>query len=76
MGGKNAQIVMADGDLDLALEGVLWGAFGTTGSAAPPPAASSSTTRSTTSSWSAWWRRPGGLTLGYGPGGRRRDRAR
>ena len=31
LGGKNAQIVMADADLDLALEGVLWGAFGTTG---------------------------------------------
>jgi aldehyde dehydrogenase (NAD+) len=31
MGGKNAQIVMEDADLDLALEGVLWGAFGTTG---------------------------------------------
>jgi aldehyde dehydrogenase (NAD+) len=31
LGGKNAQIVMRDGDLDLALEGVLWGAFGTTG---------------------------------------------
>ena len=31
MGGKNAQIVLADADLDLALEGVLWGAFGTTG---------------------------------------------
>jgi aldehyde dehydrogenase (NAD+) len=31
MGGKNAMIVMADADLDLALEGVLWGAFGTTG---------------------------------------------
>ncbi len=31
MGGKNAQIVMEDGDLDLALNGVLWGAFGTTG---------------------------------------------
>ncbi|MBS1910772.1 MAG: aldehyde dehydrogenase family protein [Bacteroidetes bacterium] len=31
MGGKNAQIVMPDADLDLALEGVLWGAFGTTG---------------------------------------------
>jgi alpha-ketoglutaric semialdehyde dehydrogenase len=31
MGGKNPQIVMADADLDLALEGVLWGAFGTTG---------------------------------------------
>jgi aldehyde dehydrogenase (NAD+) len=31
MGGKNPQIVLADADLDLALEGVLWGAFGTTG---------------------------------------------
>lgn len=31
MGGKNAQIVMEDADLDLALDGVLWGAFGTTG---------------------------------------------
>jgi aldehyde dehydrogenase (NAD+) len=31
MGGKNAQIVMEDADLELALEGALWGAFGTTG---------------------------------------------
>ncbi|HET9064744.1 MAG TPA: aldehyde dehydrogenase family protein [Gemmatimonadales bacterium] len=31
MGGKNAQIVMEDADLELALDGVLWGAFGTTG---------------------------------------------
>ncbi len=31
LGGKNAQIVMDDADLDLALEGALWGAFGTTG---------------------------------------------
>lgn len=31
LGGKNAQIVMDDANLDLALEGVLWGAFGTTG---------------------------------------------
>lgn len=31
LGGKNAQIVMDDADLNLALEGVLWGAFGTTG---------------------------------------------
>jgi aldehyde dehydrogenase (NAD+) len=31
LGGKNAQIVMDDARLDLALEGVLWGAFGTTG---------------------------------------------
>lgn len=31
LGGKNAQIVMDDADLNLALDGVLWGAFGTTG---------------------------------------------
>ncbi len=31
LGGKNAQIVLADANLNLALEGVLWGAFGTTG---------------------------------------------
>ncbi len=31
LGGKNAQLVMHDANLDLALEGVLWGAFGTTG---------------------------------------------
>jgi aldehyde dehydrogenase (NAD+) len=31
MGGKNAQVVMEDADLELALEGALWGAFGTTG---------------------------------------------
>ncbi len=31
MGGKNAQIVMDDANMELALEGVLWGAFGTTG---------------------------------------------
>ncbi|MGB7946123.1 MAG: aldehyde dehydrogenase family protein [Candidatus Binatia bacterium] len=31
LGGKNGQIVMEDADLDLALEGALWGAFGTTG---------------------------------------------
>ncbi|MRR05993.1 MAG: aldehyde dehydrogenase family protein [Deltaproteobacteria bacterium] len=31
MGGKNAIIVMDDADLHLALEGVLWGGFGTSG---------------------------------------------
>jgi len=31
LGGKNAQLVMDDANLELALEGVLWGAFGTTG---------------------------------------------
>lgn len=31
LGGKNAIIVMDDARLDLAVEGVVWGAFGTTG---------------------------------------------
>jgi acyl-CoA reductase-like NAD-dependent aldehyde dehydrogenase len=31
MGGKNAIIVMDDANLDLALEGAVWGGFGTTG---------------------------------------------
>lgn len=31
MGGKNAQIIMPDANMELAIEGVLWGAFGTTG---------------------------------------------
>ncbi len=31
MGGKNAIIVMPDADLDLAVEGILWSAFGTSG---------------------------------------------
>jgi len=31
MGGKNAQIVLDDANIELALDGALWGAFGTTG---------------------------------------------
>lgn len=31
MGGKNAIIVMDDADIDLAVEGAVWGGFGTTG---------------------------------------------
>ncbi len=31
LGGKNAQVVMEDADLELALEGAIWGAFGTSG---------------------------------------------
>ncbi|MGH3110105.1 MAG: aldehyde dehydrogenase family protein [Gaiellaceae bacterium] len=31
LGGKNAIIVMDDADLDLALDGILWSAFGTSG---------------------------------------------
>lgn len=31
MGGKNAQIVLPDANMEFALDGVLWDAFGTTG---------------------------------------------
>src|SRR5438874_13748542 len=31
LGGKNPMIVLSDANLDLAVEGALWGAFGTTG---------------------------------------------
>ncbi|HZS47249.1 MAG TPA: aldehyde dehydrogenase family protein [Blastocatellia bacterium] len=31
MGGKNVQIVMEDANIELAVEGALWGAFGTSG---------------------------------------------
>jgi aldehyde dehydrogenase (NAD+) len=31
MGGKNVVIIMDDADLDLAVDGVVWGAFGTSG---------------------------------------------
>lgn len=31
MGGKNAIIIMEDADLDLAVEGAVWGGFGTSG---------------------------------------------
>ncbi len=31
LGGKNAIVVMADADLDLATDGITWSAFGTTG---------------------------------------------
>ncbi len=31
LGGKNAVVVLRDADLDLAVDGILWSAFGTTG---------------------------------------------
>jgi aldehyde dehydrogenase (NAD+) len=31
LGGKNAVVVLADADLDLAVDGIAWSAFGTTG---------------------------------------------
>src|SRR5207237_1028874 len=31
LGGKNAIVVLADADLDLAVDGIVWSGFGTTG---------------------------------------------
>ena len=39
LGGKNAIIVLDDADPDLAVEGIVWSAFGTSGSAARRPVA-------------------------------------
>ncbi len=33
LGGKNAIVVLDDADLDLAVDGIIWSAFGTTGPA-------------------------------------------
>src|SRR6202000_1998140 len=35
MGGKNAMVVLDDANLDLALDGAVWGAFGTAGQRCP-----------------------------------------
>ena len=39
LGGKNPQIIMQDANLELAVEGVLFGAFGTAGQRCTEPAA-------------------------------------
>src|SRR5204863_4840057 len=35
LGGKNGIVVLADADLDLATDGIIWAAFGTTGQRCP-----------------------------------------
>ena len=50
MGGKNPIVILADADLDLAVESTVQGRSDRPGSAAPPPAAPSSSSRSPTSS--------------------------
>ena len=50
LGGKNAIIVLDDADLDLAVEGIVWSAFGPPASAARPRAESLRTRPSTTGS--------------------------
>lgn len=66
MGGKNAIIVMDDADLDLAVDGILWSAFGTTGqrcTAASRVIAHKSIQRKLVDRLAD---RAGGMRLGYG----------
>jgi aldehyde dehydrogenase (NAD+) len=57
LGGKNGIVVLADADVDLATDGILWSAFGTTGQRCTAASGHSSTpgrsTRSTPTSTSA-----------------------
>ena len=55
LGGKSANIVCADADLDIAVDGTLFGTFFHQGQAVSPVTASTCTTTSTTPSWSGWW---------------------
>src|SRR5829696_2741459 len=66
MGGKNAVIVMDDADLDLATDGILWSAFGTSGqrcTAASRVVAHGSVRRELVE---RLVERAGGMRLGYG----------
>jgi acyl-CoA reductase-like NAD-dependent aldehyde dehydrogenase len=66
MGGKNAIIVMDDADVDLALEGILWSAFGTSGqrcTAASRVIADRAISDELTAKLAE---RAGGMRLGYG----------
>jgi aldehyde dehydrogenase (NAD+) len=66
MGGKNAIIVMDDADVDLAVEGILWSAFGTSGqrcTAASRVIAAESLSGNLVEALAG---RAGGMKLGYG----------
>ena len=54
LGGKNAQVVFADADMELALDGVLWGRSGPAASGAPRRAGCSWSGRSTTGVSTPW----------------------
>ena len=56
MGGKNAILVMDDADVDLAVDGAIWGAFGTTGQRCTASSRLLVHRRSTTTSSGSWSR--------------------
>ncbi|CAN5710212.1 aldehyde dehydrogenase family protein [soil metagenome] len=66
MGGKNAIVVLDDADIDLAVDGILWSAFGTSGqrcTAASRVIADRSLAGNLVDALAA---RAGGMKLGYG----------
>ena len=77
LGGKNAIIVLDDADLDLAVDGILWSAFGTSGQRCTAASRVIVAARaSTTSSQKRLVERAEKLRLGPGLGGRHRHRPR
>ena len=66
LGGKNGVVVLADADLDLATDGILWSAFGTTGQRCTAARASSSSVRSSTALLERLEARARQLRLGSG----------
>ena len=56
LGGKSAQVVFDDADIEATVNGVIAGIFAASGRPAPPGRAWSSTRTSTTSSWTGWRR--------------------
>ena len=67
LGGKNAIVVMADADLDLAVDGILWSAFGTTGQRCTACSRVVVDRSAWPTSWSPGWSSaPAGLRLGTG----------
>ncbi len=66
MGGKNAVIVMDDADIDLALDGIVWSAFGTSGQRCTAASRIVAHTRIADDLTHELAKRAGGLKLGYG----------
>jgi aldehyde dehydrogenase (NAD+) len=66
MGGKNAIIVMDDADLDLAVDGIVWSAFGTSGQRCTAASRVIAHRRLSDDLTGKLVERAGGMRLGYG----------
>ncbi len=64
LGGKSANVIFADGDLDSAVKAAASGIFFNTGQVCSAAHASSPTRMSTTKSWNDWWGRAKSVRLG------------